>query len=85
MDTLITDLCVIQVTNRSTLLRSVILPSQRKGDAEISFEGTEEASPVVSQPFKKRRNVKINPSVFDAVFEEHKTSPHTSEENVSNR
>jgi len=61
------------------------LPSQGKGDAEISFEGTEEASPVVSQPFKKRRNVKIDPSVFDAVFEEHKTSPHTSEENVSNR
>jgi len=61
------------------------LPSQAKGDVEISFEDTEDASPVVSQPFKRRRNVKINPSVFDAVFEEHIASPHTSEEDVSNR
>jgi hypothetical protein len=61
------------------------LASQAKGDNEISFEGPEEASPVVSQPFKRRRNVKTNPSVFEAVFEEYGTSPGISEENVSNR
>jgi len=81
MGTLITDFSVIQVTGISTLQSTVILPSQAKGGDEISFEGPEEASPVVSQPFKKRRNVKTNPS----VFEEYVTSPGTSEENVSNR
>ena len=85
MGTLITDFSVIQVTNSSTSQSSVVLPSQAKGGDEISFEGPEEASPVVSQPFKRRGNVKINPSVFEAVFEEYVTSPRTSEENVSNR
>ena len=85
MGTLITDFSVIQVTNSSTSQTSVILPSQAKGGDEISFEDPEEASPVVSQPFKRRRNVKTNPSVFEAVFEDHITSPRTSEENVSNR
>ena len=85
MGTLITDFSVIQVTNSSTSQSSVVLPSQAKGGHEISFEGPEEASPVVSQPFKRRRNVKINPSVFEAVFEEYVTSPRTSEENISNR
>jgi hypothetical protein len=61
------------------------LPLQAKGGDEISFEGLEEASPVVSQPLKRRRNVKTNPSVFEAVLEEYITSPRTSEENVSNR
>ena len=69
----------------STTQSSVILPSQAKGGDEISFEGPKEASPVVSQPFKRRRNVKTNPSVFEGVFEEYVTSPGTSEENVSNR
>ena len=81
MGTLIIDLSVIQVTNILTSQRSVILPLQEKVGDEISFEGPEGASPVVSQPFKKRRNVKTNPS----VFEEYVTSPRTSEENVSNR
>jgi hypothetical protein len=85
MNTLITDFCVIQVTNSLTSQNTVILASQGKGGDEISFKDTEEAAPVVSQPFKRRRNVKTNPSVFEAVFEEHITSPHTSEENVSNR
>jgi len=76
---------VIKVISSSTSQSTVILPSQGKGRDEIAFEGTEEASPVVSQPFKRRRNVKINPSVFEAVFEEYETSPRTSEENVSNR
>jgi hypothetical protein len=61
------------------------LPSQAKGADEISSEGTEEASPVVSQPFKRRRNVKINPSVFQTVFEDFTISADTAEENVSNR
>jgi len=61
------------------------LPSQGKGGDEISFEEPEEASNFVSQPFKRRRNVKTNPSVFEAVLEEDITSSHTSEENVSNR
>jgi len=85
MGTLLTDFSVIQVTNISTSQRSVILPSQAKVGDEISFEGPEKASPVVSQPFKKRRNVKTNPSVFEAVLEEYVTSPLTSEENISNR
>jgi len=72
------------VTNSSTLQSSVILPSQAKGGDEIAFEGPEEASPVVSQPLKRRRNVKTNPSVFQAV-EDFMTSPHTAEENVLNR
>jgi hypothetical protein len=75
----------MQVTKSSTSQSSVILPSQAKGGAEISSEGPEDTSPVVSQPFKRRRNVKTNPSVFEAVFEEYATFPHTSEENVSNR
>ena len=85
MGNLVTDFSVIQVINSSTSQSSVILPLQGKGHDEIAFEGTEEASPVVSQPFKRKRNVKINPSVFEAVFEEYETSRHTSEENVSNR
>jgi hypothetical protein len=85
MGTLITNFSVIQVTSSSTSQSSVILPSQAKGGDEISFEGPEEASPVVSQPFKKRRNVKTNPSAFEAVFEEYVTSSRTSGENVSNR
>jgi len=53
-----------------------------EGGDETSSEGPEKASPaVVSQPLKKRRSVKTNPS----VFEEYVTSPRTSKENVSNR
>jgi len=48
MGTLITDFFVIQATNSSTTQSSVILPLQAKGGDEISFEGPEEASPVVS-------------------------------------
>jgi len=81
MENLVTDFCVIQVIKSSTSQSSVTLPSPGKGGDEIASEGTEEASPVVSQLFKRRRNIKINPS----VFEEHVTSSHTSEENVSNR
>jgi len=85
MGTLITNFSVMQVTNSLTLQSSVILPSQAKGGNEISSDGLEEANPVVSQPFKRNRSVKTNPSVFEPVFEEHVTSRHTSEENVSNR
>jgi hypothetical protein len=85
MGTLITDFSVIQVTNRLTSQSSVILSSQEKGGGEISFEGAEEASPVVSQPFKRRRNVKISPTVFEEVFDDLMTPHLTSEENVSNR
>jgi hypothetical protein len=60
------------------------LPLQAKGGDEIAFEDPEEAIPVVSQPFNKRRSVKTNPSVFQAV-EDFMTSPHTAEENVLNR
>ena len=69
MGTLITDFSVIQVISSSTTQSSVILPSQAKGGDEISFEGPEEDSPVVSQPFKRRRNVKTNPSVFEGPEE----------------
>jgi hypothetical protein len=85
MCTLITDFCVILVTKTLKLQRSVILPSQAKGGDEISSEETEEASPLVSQAFKRRRNEKINPTVFETVFEDFMTSPDTADENVSNR
>lgn len=85
MCTLITDFCVIQVTKILTFQRSVILPSQAKEDDEISSEEAEEASPVVSQAFKRRGNVKLNPTVFETVFEDVTISPDTAEENVSNR
>jgi hypothetical protein len=85
MGTLITNLSVRQVISSSTTQSSVSLPSQGKGGDEISFDGLEEASPVVSQPFQRRRNVKTNPAAFEGVFEEYVTSPRTSEENVSNR
>jgi hypothetical protein len=84
MGNLVTYFFVIQVNNSSTSQSSVILPSQGKGGDEISFEDIEEASRVVSQPFKRRRNVKTNPSVFQTV-EDFMTSPHTVDENVSNR
>jgi hypothetical protein len=83
--TLITDFSVIQVISSSTSQSTVILPSQAKGGDEISFEGPVEASHVVSQPFKKKRNVKTNPSAFEAVFEEYTTSSLGSEENIANR
>jgi hypothetical protein len=86
MGTLITDFSVIQVTSSSTLQSFVNLASQAKGGYGTSFEGPEEASPVFSQPLKRRRYVKTNPSVFEAVFvEEYVTSSRTSEKNVSNR
>jgi hypothetical protein len=85
MGTLIIDFCVIQVNKSSTSQSSVFLPPQAKGGVEISLDGLEEASPVVSQPFKRRRNIKTNPSVFQDVFEEYVTSPRSSEKNVSNR
>jgi hypothetical protein len=85
MSTLITDFSVMQVTNISTSQSSVILPLQAKGADEISSEGLEKDSPVVSQPFKRRKSKKINPTVFQTVFEDFATSPYTAEENVSNR
>jgi len=84
MGNLINDFFVVQVTNSLTLQSSVILQSQAKGDDEFSFEDTEEASPAVSQPFKRGRNVKTNPSLFQDV-EDFMTSRHTADENVSNR
>jgi hypothetical protein len=85
MGILITDFSMIQMTDSLTSQNSVILALQAEGGDEIFSEGPEEANPVVSQPFKRRRNVKITPSVFEAVFEEYVPSPRTSEETVSNR
>jgi hypothetical protein len=85
LGTLITDFSVIQVTNISASQSSVILPLQAKEGDEISSEDPEEATPVISQAFKRRTNVKSNPSVFQTVFNDLATSPHTAEENVSKR
>jgi hypothetical protein len=63
----------------------VILPSQAKGGDEISSEENEEASPVISQAFKRKSNVKTNPTVFETVFEDVTTYSDNAEENVSNR
>jgi hypothetical protein len=70
---------------RLTRQSSVVLPPQPKGGDEISVEGLEEASPIVSQPFKRRRNVKTDPSVFQSVLKDLATSSPNSEEDVSNR
>jgi hypothetical protein len=49
---------------------SYVSQSQPKRVSEISVEGLEETSPVLSQPFRRRRNIKANPSVFEEAFEE---------------
>jgi hypothetical protein len=84
---LVTDVFLIQVAfTRSTQQRSVILPPQpRRGDESSSLEGLEEASPIVSQPFKRRRNVKTSPSLFQDAFAGFVTSATNSVEEVSNR
>jgi hypothetical protein len=80
------DISFIQAAfTRSTPQRSAILPPQPKGDDEISVEGLEEASPVVSQPFMRRRNVKTNPTVFHEAFEDFLITSSNSVEDVSNR
>jgi hypothetical protein len=70
---------------RSTRQSSVILPPQPKGGDEISVESLEEATPVVSQPFKRRRNLKTNPSLFHDAFEGFAISSPNCVEDVSNR
>jgi hypothetical protein len=47
---------------------SAILPPHLKGVGEISVENREMASPIVSQPFEKRRYVKTNPFLFPSCF-----------------
>lgn len=64
---------------------SVMLPTQPKVGGEISVEDLEEASPIISQPFKRRRNVKTNPSVFQEALDSFATSFPNSVEDVSTR
>ena len=70
---------------RSSPQRSVILPPEQKGGDEISVEDREEASLIVSQPFRRRRNAKTNPYVFKDAFEGFAIYSPNSVEVVSNR
>lgn len=44
--------------------------TQPKRVSEISVEGLEETSPILSQPFNRRRTVKANPSAFEEAFKD---------------
>jgi hypothetical protein len=70
---------------RSTRQSSVILPPQPKGSDEISAEDLEEASPILSQPFKRRRTGKTNPSLFQDAFADFVASATECVEDPSNR
>ena len=69
---------------RSTPQRSFISTPQPKGVDEISVEDVEEAN-IISQPFKRRRNVKTNPYVFKDAFEDVAIYSPNSVDVVSNR
>jgi hypothetical protein len=82
----VTDISFIQAAFTSvTPQSSVMLPTRPKGGGEISAEDLEEASPVVSQPFKRRRNVKTNPSIFKEAFDGLATPSPNSVVDGSNR
>jgi hypothetical protein len=70
---------------RSTPQRSVMLTTKPKGVDEISDEDLEEANPVVSQPFRRRKKVKTNSDVFRDAFEDSAVYSPNSVEVVSNR
>ena len=71
MGALVRNISVMQdAFTRSTPQKSVISTPKPKGVDEISFEDLEEANLVVSQPFKRRKNVKTNPYVFKDAFED---------------
>jgi len=64
---------------------SAILPPRLKRVGEISVENRENASPIFSQPFEKRRYVKQVPLFFQVAFADSMTSAPISVEDVSNR
>jgi hypothetical protein len=64
---------------------SAVSLSQPKRVGEISVEGLEETSPILSQPFKRRRNVKANPSAFEEAFKDSVISSINSTRDVTDR
>jgi hypothetical protein len=64
---------------------SEVSQSRPKRASEISVEGFEETSPILSQPFKRRRNIKANPSAFEKAFEDFVSSSMDSERYVTGR
>lgn len=64
---------------------SAVSLSQPKRVGEISVEGLEETSPVLSQPFKRRRNIKANPSAFEEAFKDFILSATDATHDVTDR
>ena len=86
MGALVTNICLMQAAfTRATPQRSVVSTRQPKGVDEISVEDVEEDNLIVSQPFKRRRNVKTNPYVFKDAFEDVALYSSNSVAVVSNR
>jgi len=86
MGALVTNISLMQAAfTRSTPQRSVISTPRPKGVDEISVEDLEEANPIVSQPFKRRRNVKTNPYIFKDAFEDVAIYSPNSVDVASNR
>jgi hypothetical protein len=59
--------------------------SQPKRVGEISVEGVAETSPILSQPFKRRKNVKANPSAFEEAFKDFVASSINSTQDITDR
>lgn len=82
MGALVTDISLMQAAfTSSTPQSSVNLQQQLKGHVE----GLGEVSSIVFHPFKKKGNVKTNPSPFQAALEDCVASSSKYEEDVSNR
>jgi len=86
MGALVTNISLMQAAfTRSTPQTSVISTPRPKGVDEISVEDLEEANLIVSQPFKRSRNVKTNPYVFKDAFKDVAINSPNSVDVASNR
>jgi hypothetical protein len=64
---------------------SLVQPGRLKKISELSVDNFEEVSPVLIQPFKRKRHVKADPSVFKDVFKDSLSSSSQSVVDVPNR
>jgi hypothetical protein len=64
---------------------SDVSQSRPKRVSDISVEGLVETSPILSQPFKRRRNIKANPSAFEEAFKDSVASSVDSKGCVTDR
>jgi hypothetical protein len=81
MGALVTDISLMQAAFTSSTPQSSDILQQQKGHVE----GLGEVSSIVFHPFKKRGNVKTNPSLFQAALEDCVAPSSKYEEDVSNR